>query len=173
MVRTTLTQVPTTLMRLLHSIVPMIFLMRQLPVFRRVVELAREHRVFLHAHADAEAVSAIFAQDPEARVLWAHSGFDSPDEIAVMLEKHPNLWADLAFRYEHATNGAVDPDWRALFERFPDRFMLGTDTYTPERWYLVIEHAADSRAWLNNLPRDVAEGIAYRNAEALLKRVRR
>lgn len=144
-----------------------------LPVLQRVIALAKQHGIFLHAHSDADAIDRIFRTDPDALVLWAHSGFDSPEEIAPMLDKYPNLWADLAFRYEHATNGVLDPEWRALFERFPDRFMLGTDTYTPERWYLVVEHADDSRAWLDSLPPDLAERIAYRNAEALLERVGR
>jgi hypothetical protein len=45
--------------------------------------------------------------------------------------------------------------------------MVGTDTYTPERWHYVGEHANWSRAWLVDLPADVAERIAWRNGEAL------
>ena len=71
-------------------------------------------------------------------------------------------------RSDHASNGKLDPEWRQLFTDFPDRFMLGTDTYTPERWYYVGEHASWSRAWLKDLPRELAERLAYRNAEALL-----
>ena len=88
-----------------------------------------------------------------------------------MLEKYPNLWSDLAFRSEHELNGSVDADWQELFEHFPRRFMIGTDTYTPERWYYVIEHADWSRAWLATLPRELAENIAYGNAEDLLARL--
>lgn len=144
-----------------------------LPVMRRVVELAREHGLFLHAHSDADAVERIFAQDPEALVLWAHSGFDTPEQVHAMLERYPNLWADLAFRTEHAAGDDVDPEWRALFEAFPERFMIGTDTYTPERWYYVGEHAEWSREWLATLPDPLARRIGYENAEALLARVGR
>ena len=49
--------------------------------------------------------------------------------------------------------------------------MIGTDTYTPERWYYVAEHADWSRGWLATLPRELAENIAFRNAESLLARV--
>ena len=142
-----------------------------LPVLQTTIELARKYGIFLHAHSDAAAVERIFASNPEAIVLWAHSGFDSPEQIAPMLEKYPRLWSDLAFRSEHASGGEVDARWRALFERFPDRFMVGTDTYTPERWYYVEEHANWSRGWLNTLPRDLAEKIAWRNADALLNAV--
>lgn len=136
-------------------------------IFRQVVALAKKYGVFLHAHSDADAIERIFAQDPDATVLWAHSGFTEPDRIRAMLRKYPALRSDLAFRSDHASGGKVDPDWLALFEEFPDRFMIGTDTYTPERWYFVEEHAAWSRQWLQSLPRDLAERIAWRNADAL------
>ncbi len=138
-----------------------------LPVMRRVVQLAKQHKLFLHSHSDADAIERQFKQDPDARVLWAHSGFDSPAKVQAMLAKHKNLWCDLAFRSDHATMGKVDSGWREAFLAHPDRFMVGTDTFTPERWYYVVEHANWTRAWLADLPRDVAERIGYRNGEAL------
>ncbi len=138
-----------------------------LPVPRRIIQLAKKYKIFLHAHSDAGAVDRIFAQNPDARVLWAHSGFDGPDVVGAMLAKHKNLWADLAFRSEHASGGKVGPGWRELFLEFPDRFMIGTDTFAPERWYYVIDHADWSRQWLSDLPSDLAANIAYRNAETL------
>lgn len=138
-----------------------------LPVMRAVVQLAAKHRVFLHLHGDAEAVDRVFAQNPDARILWAHSGFDQPEEIGAMLAKYDHLWADLAFRSEPGADGSVPPAWRALFQRFPDRFMIGTDTYTPERWSYVGRHADWARAWLADLPPAVAQRIAHGNADAL------
>lgn len=138
-----------------------------LPVPRRLVQLARQHRLYLHAHSDADAVERLFRQWPEARILWAHSGFERPEKVREMLRKHRNLWADLAFRTDHASGGKVSPDWRAAFLEFPGRFMVGTDTFTPERWHYVGEHAAWSRGWLSDLPRDVAERIAWKNGEEL------
>ena len=138
-----------------------------LPVPRRMVELARKHNLFLHAHSDADAIERLFRQWPQARILWAHAGFDRPERVAEMLRKHRNLWSDLAFRTDHGSGGKVDPGWRKAFLEFPDRFMVGTDTYTPERWHYVPEHAAWSRAWLSDLPRDVAERIAWKNGEQL------
>jgi predicted TIM-barrel fold metal-dependent hydrolase len=138
-----------------------------LPVIRRVVELADEYKIFLHAHSDAEAIDKMFAQNPNARILWAHSGFDSPSKIAAMLSKYPNLTADLAFRSDHANDGKVDPDWKNLFLEFPDRIMLGTDTYTPERWYFVEDNADWTREWLTDLPSEVAAKIARENAISL------
>ena len=139
----------------------------ELPIPRRMVELAKEWKLFLHAHSDADAVERLFKLDPDARVLWAHSGFARPDEVRAMLRKHKNLWCDLAFRGDHASRGKVDPAWREAFMEFPDRFMVGTDTFTPERWHYIPEHAAFSRAWLADLPKEVAERIAWRNGETV------
>ena len=54
-----------------------------------------------------------------------------------------------------------------MFLAYPDRFLLGTDTFTPERWYYVTEHAAFARGWLADLPAEVAQRIAWRNGEEL------
>jgi hypothetical protein len=136
-----------------------------LPVPRRMVQLAKKHGLFLHAHSDIDAVERLFRQWPQARILWAHSGFERPERVAEMLRRHRNLWCDLAFRTDQASGGKVDPAWRAAFLEFPERFMVGTDTFTPERWHYIPEHAAWSRQWLSDLPRHVAERIAWKNGE--------
>ncbi len=138
-----------------------------LPVPRRMIQLARQHNLFLHSHSDADAIERQFKQWPQARILWAHAGFDRPERVAEMLRKHRNLWCDLAFRTDFVSNNKVDPAWRTVFMEFSDRFMVGTDTYVPERWHYVGEHAEWSRRWLSTLPRDVAERIAWKNGEQL------
>ena len=83
-----------------------------LPVPRRMVQLARQQKLFLHAHSDIDAIERLFKQWPDARILWAHSGFDRPEKVREMLRKHKNLWCDLAFRTDHARSGKVDPEDR-------------------------------------------------------------
>ena len=142
----------------------------ELPVLQQVIGLAKQYGLFLHAHVDSDAIHRIFKHNPDALVLWAHSGFDNPAEIRSLLEKYPHLWSDLAFRDEQVLQDQVAPDWHELFNDFPDRFVLGTDTYIPERWYFVVENADWSREWLKTLPEPLAQNIAWRNAEALLKK---
>jgi hypothetical protein len=43
--------------------------------------------------------------------------------------------------------------------------MLGTDTWVTARWEMLVEGMQAIRGWLRELPREVAEQIAYRNAE--------
>lgn len=139
-----------------------------LEIPRRIVELAAEHNLILHAHSDAEAVERLLAQNSSVKVLWAHAGFDDPEFVSSMLTKHDRLWADLAFRSEVGSGGQLSAEWRALFDAHPDRIMLGTDTFTPERMYYIPEHAAGARVWLATLPKELAENIAWKNAYDLI-----
>lgn len=138
------------------------------PVIQRMIELARERNLLLHHHGDREALDLIFETWPEARVLWAHSGFTTPDKVIDALDTYPNLWADLAFRSEMASRGKVEPNWKRAFLAHPDRFMVGTDTFAPERWYYVGPHSEFTNAWLSDLPHEIADNIAYKNAERML-----
>lgn len=140
----------------------------QTEVIQTMIGMARERNLLLHHHGDREALDQILATWPEARVLWAHSGFAPPNEVADALRTYPRVWADLAYRSDMASRGGIDADWRAVFEEFPDRFMVGTDTFAPERWHYVGRHADFSRNWLADLPDDIARKIAFENAETML-----
>lgn len=140
-------------------------------VLQRIIALAKKHNLLLHAHSDASAIDLIFKSYPDALVLWAHSGFDRPEAVKEVLARHKNLWADLAFRSDQSSGGKVSEDWLPVFKAFPDRFMVGTDTFAPERWYYIADHAEFSRRWISSLPKELAEKIAYKNAEAMIQRV--
>jgi len=137
-------------------------------VIQHMIGLAKERDLLLHHHGDRAALDLIFDTWPGARVLWAHSGFAHPEEVADALATYPKLWADLAYRSDMAGAGGLDPSWEEAFTAHPDRFMVGTDTFAPERWYYVGPHAASTRQWLSYLPEDTARKIAFENAEAML-----
>jgi len=139
------------------------------PQVKRVTELAVERDIFLHVHSGAEPVRRLFAIEPRLKVLWAHAGMTEPASVVgPMLDRHANLWTELSFRAGAiAPGGAIDPAWRDLFQKHPDRFLIGTDTYVTSRWGSYAELIAEHRAWLAQLSRAVAEKIAYRNAVAL------
>ncbi|MEW6248317.1 MAG: amidohydrolase family protein [Nitrospirota bacterium] len=139
-----------------------------LPVVRGVVRLAKQYGLMLHAHSDADAVERVFRQDPEARILWAHAGYENPPRVREMLRRYRNLWVELSSRDDVAPNGQLAGEWRALLLEFPDRFMVGTDTFAPERWGMIGSHAGSVRAWLAELPTEIAERLAYKNGEAVL-----
>ncbi len=140
-----------------------------LPVVKRMIELARDYGLPLHVHGDAEAIEGIFHRDPAARVLWAHAGFEGPMRVDALLRRYPALWAELSMRGEVAAGGKVSESWRAVLIAHADRFMVGTDTYTPWRWDEVLEHAEWTRAWLADLPPAVAQRIMYENGATLFR----
>ena len=147
-----------------------------LPTVRALLALAEREKLFLQPHADARAVAELLAYMPEATVLWAHAGVDAtPEQIGTLLDKWPKLSVELSLRVDVAPNGTLDARWRELLVRHSDRFMIGTDTWTAggtftgnERWDAYAEIVNVIRGWLAQLPTDVAEAIAYRNADRFL-----
>lgn len=137
-------------------------------VVQGFVRLALRDNLFLHAHVDEVAAEELLRLDPKLRVLWAHAGMSaSPATVGGLLDRYPNLWVELALRFDVAPGGNLDRAWRALFLRHPDRFMVGTDTWVNSQWDRLPEILDGFRAWLRQLPPDVAERIAYRNADRL------
>lgn len=139
---------------------------------KRVVDFAVAHDLYLHAHADDEALEILFRHNPKARIIWAHTGFGTaPEKVEAYLKRYPALWGELSYRYGiTGIGGRLSDDWRRLFERYPERFLIGSDTWINERWASYGEIMAGYRAWLAQLPREVAESIAWRNAERLFRR---
>ena len=136
-------------------------------VMREVVRLAKQHRLILHVHSDAQAIKLIFEQDPEARILWAHAGFEFAETVRELMLLHDNLWADLSFRYDISANGNIMPEWEQLLIDHADRFLLGIDTYTPQRWLQINEVMQWQRRLLAALPIDVGSTVAYQNGERI------
>ncbi|MFL6839031.1 MAG: amidohydrolase family protein [Bradyrhizobium sp.] len=136
---------------------------------KKTVDFAVDHDLYLHAHADEEAVEILMRHNPRARIIWAHTGFGLPTErVSAMLSKYPKLWGELSYRSGIVDGtGKLTAEWRALFEQYPDRFLLGSDTWIAERWATYGDLMAGYRAWLNQLPPDVAAKIAHGNALAL------
>jgi hypothetical protein len=152
-----------------------------LPTVRGVLAIAQREKLFVQPHADARAVAELVSYVPDAIVLWAHGGVDAtPEQIGALLDRWPRLSVELSLRVDVAPNGTLDPRWRDVLMRHSGRFMVGTDTWTVggtftgnERWDSYAGIVRGIRAWLAQLPTDVAEGIAYRNAERFLAQLPR
>jgi predicted TIM-barrel fold metal-dependent hydrolase len=138
------------------------------PWVRKIVALAVERDLWLHAHCDEAALAHLLAHDPRARIIWAHTGFTTPPAaIARYFAQHPNLIGELSYRYDITADGRLAPEWRALFERFPDRFVVGSDTWVNARWTQYGEIIDYFRGWLSQLPPATAALIAHGNGERL------
>ncbi|MCZ6874258.1 MAG: amidohydrolase family protein [bacterium] len=140
------------------------------PVVRRFAALAEAHALFLHAHVDDAAIEQMCHLYPKVRLLWAHAGMSaSAKTVGRLVAQCNNLWVELALRFDVAPDGQLDPAWQALFLKHPDRFLIGTDTWLPERWSELVEEIETKRRWLAQLPREVAQQLAYQNGQRLLE----
>jgi hypothetical protein len=139
-------------------------------VMREIIRLARQHQLILHVHSDAQAIRLIFEQYPEAHILWAHAGFEEAATVSTLMDEQPDLMADLSFRTEIYQNGRFFPGWQQLLLKHADRFLLGIDTYTPQRWLQINNVMQWQRQLLDALPGDVAKKIAYDNSERITRR---
>jgi hypothetical protein len=139
------------------------------PWVKKMVDFAVAHDLYLHAHCDEAALLILFAHNPRARIIWAHTGFSvSPARVAELLEKYPALWGELSYRSGITEGGGtLSAEWRDLLARHSDRFLIGSDTWINERWAGYDEIMRGYRSWLAQLPSDQAQRIAFGNAEKL------
>jgi hypothetical protein len=105
---------------------------------KKMVDFAVERNLYLHAHCDEEALLILFRHNPKAKIIWAHTGFSvAPARVAELLDEHKDaLWGELSYRGGiTGGDGKLTSDWRNLFGRYSDRFLLGSDTWINERWF--------------------------------------
>lgn len=134
------------------------------PYMAKIARLAKERGLWLHAHSDEDAVERILRHAPGVKLIWAHTGMSTPlDKVEQMFEQYPNIVGELSYRGDLEQDGTLNPRWKQLFMKYPNRFVVGTDTWVTPRWGEVENLAAFYRRMLSALPRDVAERVAYRN----------
>jgi hypothetical protein len=135
---------------------------------KRIVALAVERNLWLHAHCDDAALEILFGHEPSAKIIWAHTGFTTPPEkIARYMDRYPGLVGELSYRHDVADGGKIAPAWRALLLAYPDRFVVGSDTWVNGRWDRYAQIIAQYRRWLRELPPEVAAKIASENSQRL------
>jgi hypothetical protein len=136
--------------------------------FERFVRLAAQHKLWLHAHCDDYVIERIFALYPGAKVLWAHTGMGIPEaRIDELFATYPMLHGELSYRSGITAGAGLSSAWRDLFLKYPQRFLLGSDTWVPQRWPEVPAIMDAYRSWLEQLPPEVAQTIAWGNGARL------
>ena len=142
---------------------------RHSPVFKRMIELAGKYRLPLMLHADPAVIDTLYEWSPQQVVIWAHAGtFPYPDLIADYLQRYPQLYVDVSVRDQRiAPGGTLADDWYELFNRYPGRFLIGVDTFSPGRWQHFDDAVDDIETWLEQLPDALRHRLAYGNAARL------
>lgn len=140
------------------------------PVARKLMQLAAGKNLAVLAHVDDVAIDLLLAHAPQARLVWAHSGIGgaSVERVDALLGRYPLLMGELSYRPGLTCDGGrLCPEWRALLLKYPRRFMIGSDTWVNQRWQYYDELMQGYRAWLGELPPEVARNIAWDNGAAL------
>lgn len=162
---------------------------------KEIYSLADKRKMIVMFHPgfkQTEKVEKIVSSYPNATFLI--HGRESQNDIENLITKYPNVYysvdgatlyamrgkfvlgkkdtylADFKEKFDSMLNEGVD-SFKWLIERYPDRFMLGTDRGTT--WHYDKDTAAAfeefSRAFIGRLDPSVQENFAYKNAEKLLK----
>jgi hypothetical protein len=148
------------------------------PVARKLMLLAEEKDLFVLAHVDDVAVDLLMgntaSKGQKLRLIWAHTGIGGADPARVdeLFARYPLLLGELSYRPGLTCTDAsgvekLCPPWRALLLKYPDRFMIGSDTWVNQRWLYYDELMQGYRRWLGDLPDGVARNIAWNNGALL------
>ena len=145
---------------------------RHSAVFRSLIDIAVRYDLPLVLHADPAVIDTLYEIAPNHPSIWAHAGtFPYPDLIADYLRRYPALHIDVSVRDDRiATNGEISDDWYELFLTYPDRVMIGVDTYSLSRWHGFDSAVERIRGWLALLPDEIASRLAYDNAAAFFNK---
>ena len=156
----------------------------------RIYELAAELGLPVFVHSDVSSVwrrepiylhefEEAVKEHPQTRFVWCHAGIsrrvDVPtltQEIDRMLGTYPNLSVDISwvlFDTYLVKDGKPVAEWLSLFEKFPQRFLIGSDKvgrfhdYPPvmQRYYVLLDA----------LKPETAKCIAHDNLLALLPKL--
>lgn len=112
------------------------------PSMAGIMALAQRHRVPVLIHCEITRVNefeALLRAHREVQVIWAHGGYTPYFLARRLLARHPNLHYELSartWRYHPSspdytifkTDTELWPEWRALIEAMPTRFVVGTDS---------------------------------------------
>ena len=148
----------------------------------KILEVAARHKtpVVIHDELNAEAaktLEAALSAVPSATIVLAHGGESTPATLDGLLERHPNLVVDLSGMHFQRTpalateKGPLDPAWKALVVKRPDRFVMGIDVWAARLFEpaMLDRLMTWTRRILGELPPEVAERVAHRNAAALFR----
>jgi predicted TIM-barrel fold metal-dependent hydrolase len=142
-----------------------------------------------------EARNRVAARHPRTQFVLAHLGMaEDLGLVSEWLERHPNLWVDIAARIGEL--GRQPRTARAFFERWQDRILFATDaiphapdfpqqTFTQELYRIYYRFLETEDEYFDyspapvppqgrwrisglGLPAEILEKLYYRNAERLL-----
>jgi hypothetical protein len=147
-------------------------------VAKKLMAFAEEKSLAVLAHVDDTAIDLLMANTPSkgqnVKLIWAHTGIGGAPAARVdaLFARYPLLMGELSYRPgltcdDVKGSAKLCPEWHALLLKYPSRFMIGSDTWVNQRWQYYDELMKGYRAWLGDLPPDVARQVAWGNGAKL------
>jgi predicted TIM-barrel fold metal-dependent hydrolase len=150
--------------------------------FGKILDVAGKFGVPIVIHyeltdAAETALDRALAAHRKATIVLAHGGEGPPGRLDRLLQRNPNLVVDLSGMHFQRTpmlaseTGSLDPGWKGLIEKMPDRFLIGVDVWAARLFEpaMLDRLILWTRRILGELRPDVAERVAHRNAAKLYR----
>ncbi len=122
-------------------------------------------------------VESMLSKHSSTTFVWAHAGImrnivieNLTDVLDLMLAKHSNLYIDISFVvYENyiMASGMPDAKWIELIEKYPNRFLFGTDDLGGYKDFSDVKKYIPL---LNALKPTTAENVAGKNLQNLINK---
>ena len=144
------------------------------------VDMTKENR--LNHQELMQTLENVVTRNPNTTFIACHFANCSYDLeiLGAMLDRHPNLWADISARY--AETAPIPRHVKAFYEKYQDRLLYGTDMGMDSQMYAVTFRILESEDehfyetgqfgyhWALNgfgLPPGVLERVYKKNADKL------
>ncbi len=157
------------------------------PWMLKLADIAAKYDVPIDIHMEATddnlaALERLLAHNRNAKIIWAHTGWSELGQATAdvwerLMTRHSNLYGSIKHRTPTRRapsplvnvrdgNGRIEADWLRLFERFPDRIMIGSDIGPGVfvKGGNDFRHLKHMQAFLRRLPPHLLGPIATDNA---------
>ena len=152
------------------------------PMLLALADVAAEFAMPIALHMEAitsglgqpenlSAMERLLAHNRKTRIVWLHAGWDRTGERSVelmqpLLQRNPNLFMTIkSDRLGDPANsplggtGRLQPDWLAMLQAFPDRFVIGSDQFYDRD----LDRIDATRRIVDAMPTDLAHQIGLVN----------
>ena len=145
---------------------------------KEILDLANKHDIPVAVHLDnsySDELESLLEHNSEGVVIWSHVGttpmrMTDPEVVSQMMDKYPNLYADLSAVSPYMKrsslldlDGNLDEHWMTLLEMHSNRFFFGIDIFLEEHLDLVANEVVYWRNVLGQLRPETAIKIGCSN----------
>ncbi len=134
-----------------------------------------------------DAFRRLLAHNRRAKIIWVHLGWDNTGKRTIaltrrLMRENPNLYMSIRIAsgmrnrkvatptFPLDRDGHLKPEWLALFQEFPDRFLIGSDEIIkPSDDHPSAGSIRSTVKLLNQLPPKLKKKIGHENAYGLYK----